>query len=121
MSLKIYLDECANHRTLRELLIETGHDVQTPLDTDPPLLGAKDDIQFAHAQAAERILLTFNPRDFRELHNQDANHSGIFAVYKDNDKTRDMTYADIVNAIANVVSTHVEIAGEFWSLNFYNW
>lgn len=121
MSLNIYLDECANHRTLCDLLVDAGHDVQTPLDVDPPLLKAKDEVQFAHAQETERTLLTFNPRDFLELHNQDANHSGVFVVYKDNDKTRDMTYQEMVDAIANLISIEGDMTGKFRSLNAYNW
>jgi hypothetical protein len=32
-----------------------------------------------------------------------------------------MSYADIVGAIANLEQTGVTIAGDFWSLNAYQW
>jgi hypothetical protein len=42
-------------------------------------------------------------------------------VYQDNDPTKDMSYHQIVQAIANLESTGVTIAREFWSLNRYRW
>jgi hypothetical protein len=62
-------------------------------------------------------LKTLNPRDFKALHDQDATHAGILAVYQDNDPTRDMRYADIVRAIANLERSVPQIAGGFWILN----
>jgi hypothetical protein len=65
--------------------------------------------------------LTKNPQDFRGLHQKFPGHAGILAVYQDNDLTKDMNYADIVQAISNLQSTGVTIAGGFWSLNAYQW
>ncbi len=59
-------------------------------------------------------------KDFRALHNQDQNHPGIFAVYQDNDPSRDMNPADIVAAITHIedaVQNGFQIAGEFHNLN----
>lgn len=111
MSLILYLDDCAFSHRLRQLLIEAGHDVQIPADA----------VHFAHAKENERVILTFNPRDFLDLHEQDPNHPGILAVYQDNDPTRDMSYRDIVQALSNLESTGVTVSGEFWSLNAYRW
>ncbi|HEX9925457.1 MAG TPA: DUF5615 family PIN-like protein [Anaerolineae bacterium] len=121
MSLKIYLDDCAFAHRLRQLLLEAGHDVQVPAEVDPPLTGASDEIHFAHAQTVDRIILTLNPKDFLSLHQKSPHSPGIFAIYQDNDPTRDMSYADIVKAIANLEDTGVPIAGGFWSLNAYRW
>lgn len=121
MSLILYLDDCAFSHRLRQLLIEAGHDVQIPADVNPPLTGAPDAVHFAHAKENERVILTFNPRDFLDLHEQDPNHPGILAVYQDNDPTRDMSYRDIVQALSNLESTGVTVSGEFWSLNAYRW
>ena len=121
MSLKIYLDDCAFAHRLRQLLLEAGHDVQVPAEVDPLLTGATDEAHFAHAQTVGRIILTLNPKDFLVLQQKSPNNPGIFAVYQDNDPTRDMSYADIARAIANLESTGVTIAGEFWSLNAYRW
>ena len=42
-------------------------------------------------------------------------------VYQDNDPARDMSYREIIQAIANLESTDVTIAGGFWPLNVYRW
>lgn len=121
MSLTLYLDDCAFSHLLRRLLIEAGHDVQVPADLDPPLTGAADAVHFAYAKANDRVILTFNPRDFLDLHEEDSNHPGILTVYQDNDPTKDMSYREMVKAISNLESTDVTITGEFWSLNAYRW
>ena len=121
MSLKIYLDDCAYSRRLRQLLREAGHDVQVPADVDPPLTGADDASHFAYAQSTGRAILTRNPRDFKTLHDQDASHAGVLAIYQDNDLSRDMRDADVVQAIANLEQTAPQIAGGFWILNAYRW
>lgn len=121
MSLRLYLDDCANSRELRRRLIEAGHDVETPGEVRPSLVGADDRTHFLHAKATGRILLTFNSRDFKALHDRDPSHTGILAVYQDNDPARDMSYRDIVQAIANLGRTGTPIAGAFWVLNAYRW
>ena len=119
MSLALYLDDCAFSHELRRLLLKTGHDVETPADVHPPLTGEDDAAHFAHAKAVGRAILTLNPRDFKELHNQDPDHPGILVVYQDNDPSKDTDYRRIVQAIANLESTGVPIARGFWSLNAY--
>ena len=121
MSLAIYLDDCAFSHTLRRLLLEAGHTVQIPADVEPSLTGAADEVHFAHAQTTNQVILTLNPADFKQLHQQFPDHAGILAVYQDNDPTRDMSYADIVRAIANLERTGLIIAGAFWILNGYQW
>jgi hypothetical protein len=121
LSFALYLDDCAFSRERRRLLLEAGHDVQIPADLEPPLTGADDPIHFVYAKAAGRIILTLNPRDFMELHNQDPDHPGILAVYQDNNPAKDMSSAQIVQAISNLEGTGVALAGGFWSLNAYRW
>jgi len=103
------------------LLLRAGHDVETPADVHPPLTGEDDAAHFAHAKAVGRAILTLNPRDFKELHNQDTDHPGILSVYQDNDPSKDMSHRQIVQAIASLESTGVSIVGGFWSLNAYRW
>jgi hypothetical protein len=77
-------------------------------------------VHFHYAQTHGLVLITKNPRDFLVLHNQDPIHSGIFAIYQDNDPTRDMRPADIVGAIAKIedaVQYGYQIAGAFHNLN----
>ncbi|MEZ4867840.1 MAG: DUF5615 family PIN-like protein [Caldilineaceae bacterium] len=121
MSLPIYLDDCAFSHRLRQLLVKAGHRVQIPAEVTPSLRGAADDIHLAHARTTQQSILTYNAADFLRLHKQQPDHYGILTVYQDNDPTKDMTYADIVRAIANLEQTGVDIAGGFWSLNAYRW
>jgi hypothetical protein len=121
LSLKLYLDDCAYSRRLCQLLREAGHDVQTPVDLVSPLLGADEATHFAHAQAAGRAILTLNARDFEALHDKDAGHAGILVVYQDNDPSKDMRYADIVRAIANLERSTPRVSGGFLVLNRYRW
>ena len=66
---------------------------------------------FVYAKAHELTILTKNPRDFRQLHLADTDHAGILLVYVDNDPTRDMSDADVVRAIGNLVASGVPLAG----------
>lgn len=121
MSLRLYLDDCANSRELHRRLIEAGHDVETPGNVRPSLAGADDSAHFLHARATGRVILTLNARDFEVLHDRGPGHAGIFAVYQDNNPAKDMSYRDIVQAIANLESIGAPIAGAFWVLNAYRW
>jgi hypothetical protein len=121
LSLAIYLDDCAFSHQLRQRLIQAGHRVQIPAEAHPPLTGAADQVHFAYCQKTNQVLLTMNPADFLDLHQQDADHPGILAVYQDHDPTKDMSYAGIVQAIANLEQTGVPIAGRFWVLNAFQW
>jgi len=102
-------------------LSAAGHDVETPGDARSSLSGADDRAHLTHAEIAGRTLLTLNARDFKELHDRNPVHAGILAVYQDNDPARDMSYRDIVQAIANLESTGMPIANAFWVLNAYRW
>jgi Domain of unknown function (DUF5615) len=121
LSLKIYLDDCAFSHRLRHLLLHAGHSVQTPAEVNPPLTAQADALHFAHARATGQIILTYNPADFEQLHHNFPDHPGILAIYQDNNPARDMTYADVVRAIANLEQMGVIFAGGFWSLNAYQW
>ena len=118
MALNLYLDDCANADLLADLLTQAGHGVVRPGDTGT--LGVADDLHLAYAAPHGLILVTKNPQDFRTLHDLDQKHAGIFAVYQDNDPTRDMSPADIVAAIWKIEQATQHgyvIAGEFHNLN----
>jgi predicted nuclease of predicted toxin-antitoxin system len=121
LSLRIYLDDCAFSHRLRQRLQAAGHEVQTPGEADPSLTGAADERHFAHARATGLVILTYNPADFLRLHHLTPDHPGILAVYQDNDPSKDMTYADITQAIANLEETTPTVARGFWILNAYQW
>jgi hypothetical protein len=118
VALDLYLDDCANSALLARLLQEAGHRVVRPADAG--IAGEDDHVHFAYARTHGLILVTKNPEDFRELHEDDPVHPGIFAVYQDNDITKDMSDADIVTAIGKIeaaVAQGYPIASEFHSLN----
>jgi hypothetical protein len=118
VALNLYLDDCANSDLLADLLTQAGHTVVRPADAG--IAWEDDEVHFQYARTHGLVLITKNPRDFRVLHNQDQSHSGIFAVYQDNDPTRDMSDGDIVAVIAKIEAAVPQgylIAGEFHNLN----
>jgi predicted nuclease of predicted toxin-antitoxin system len=119
LSLKLYLDDCANARTFVRLLQEAGHQVVTPAQAG--IAGVADEIHFAYASANGLVLVTKNPSDFHELHQRDRNHPGVMAIYQDNDPTWDMSHADIVRAIANLETATVPLPGQFHCLNAWRY
>jgi hypothetical protein len=121
LSLSLYLDDCAFSHELKRLLIEAGHDVETPADVHPPLTGEDDSVHFTHARATGRIIITLNARDFKEIHDKVPDHPGILVVYQDNNPAKDTSCREIVQAIANLEGSSVTITGGFWPLNVYRW
>ena len=119
MNLRIYLDDCAYDKDLARLLRQAGYEVVTPFDAG--IAGQPDAIHFTYARSKGLILLTKNPRDFEELHTRHPGHPGIFAVYQDNDPTKDIGIADIVRAIKNLVDAGVPIVGQFSPLNAWRY
>jgi predicted nuclease of predicted toxin-antitoxin system len=91
----------------------------TPFDAG--IAGQPDAVHFAYAAHRGLILLTKNPRDFEELHSRFPEHPGIFAVYQDNDATKDMNLRDIVQAIRNLVEAGVSISCQFIPLNVWRY
>ena len=119
MSLKIYLDDCAYAKELATLLRVSGHQVVTPADAG--ISAQSDEIHFQYAAQQGCVLLTRNPRDFALLHKACQDHADILAIYQDNDLDRDMSYAEIVKAIANLESAGVTLAGFFHNLNAWRY
>ena len=121
MALNLYLDDCSNSDLLADLLQQAGHQVVRPTDAGVALSGEDDDVHFGFAAAHGLTLITKNPADFKALHDLGQRHSGIFAVYQDNDPSRDMSNADMVRAIRNLEGAAQQggppIQGEFHILN----
>lgn len=121
MSLRLLVDEDTQARLLVERLRAAGHDVQTATEAD--LIGQPDPQVLAHARREGRLLLTRNGADFLQLHRVDATHPGILAVYQDADPAKNMSYADIVNAIAHLEgtaqATEWQMTGELIILNHW--
>ncbi|MCI0376755.1 MAG: DUF5615 family PIN-like protein [Gemmataceae bacterium] len=119
LSLRIYLDDCAYARTLVEMLRGAGHEVQTPIEAG--ITGMDDAVHFSHAMRNSQVLLTKNPNDFEILHQAQSQHAGIIAIYQDNDPSRDMNYAEIVQAIRNLENAGIDIGNTFHVLNAWRY
>ena len=113
MVLPLLVDESVDSHRLRRLLASAGRLVTLLLDVG--LAGAHDSAIFAYAQQRGLTIITKNPGDFRRLHGP--HHAGILIVCADNDPTRDMSDAEIVQAITNLLATGLPIAGEVHTLN----
>ncbi len=118
-SLKLYLDDCAYSRRLRQMLLKAGHQVVTPFEADTA--GADDPIHFEYACQNKLIIVTKDPAHFEELYQDNKNHSGIFAIYEEADRSKNMSYADIVRAINNLAVAELVFEGEFFTLNHWQW
>ena len=119
LSQKIYLDDCAYAKELVRLLESAGHQVTAPRQAGTT--GRKDEAHFRYAADKGLVLLTKNPDDFLELHQNNSQHSGILVVYQDNDPDRDMNHFEIVRAIANLEQVGVAFAGVCHVLNAWRY
>jgi Domain of unknown function (DUF5615) len=81
---KLYTNENFRKRIV-EALREFGHDVLTSFEAGNANLSISDDkvLEFAHEN--NRIVLTFNRKDFIQLHNLNPTHSGIIVCTEDKD------------------------------------
>lgn len=100
MSLNLLLDEDSQAKYLVKLLQAAGHNVLTV--NKAGISGQPDPDVLTFAQQNQRILLTRNCNAFLLLHEINPNHWGVLAVYHDADFSKNMSYQDIVRAIANL-------------------
>lgn len=77
------MDEDCQAKPLVTILRLATHDVLTV--NEAGLRGKEDSLVFDYANSNQRVLLTYNCDDFEELHENNPNHPGILAVYKNND------------------------------------
>jgi predicted nuclease of predicted toxin-antitoxin system len=119
LALQLYLDDCAYSHNLAACLREAGHTVVTPADAE--ISGADDDRHFEYAVLHELIVVTQNPADFEALHKNHPNHPGVIAICLDNDIERDMSDAEIVEALHRLEETYASagtpLGGGFHILN----
>jgi hypothetical protein len=119
--MRLYADEDSASTLLVQLLRSAGHEVETP--SEAIMTGEDDAVQFTHAVNEDRVLLTRNHDDFRNLHNLATalrgNHPGILVVCKENNPRRDLTPRGIVRAIGKLIAARVPIANQFTILNHW--
>ncbi|MEL7406273.1 MAG: DUF5615 family PIN-like protein, partial [Cyanobacteria bacterium J06558_2] len=114
MSLRLLIDEDSQDKVLIRLLRKAGHDVITVKEAD--LMNQPDTTIFCHGMDENRIVLTRNCQDFKDLHEANPNHPGILAVYQEANSWKNMSFKIIVKAIFNLENANVPIANQFISL-----
>jgi hypothetical protein len=117
--MRLYLDDDSAGALLARLLRQTGHDVQIPADVG--LVGDDDPVHLGHSIQDDRVLLSHNHRDFRNLHNlvmiAQGHHAGILIVRRDNDPQRDLKPGGIVRALRNLLGAGIPFVDQFHILN----
>ena len=101
------------------MLRTEGHDVVTV--NEAGLRGQPDTSVLAHAAQDRRVVLTLNCRDFLELHEVSNAHSGIIGIYQGRDLRKNMTFAEIAAALANLAASGWNLAEQFVVLNAWNY
>jgi len=119
LSLRLLVDEDTQDARLVSVLRQEAHDVLTVNEAGLP--GQADSVVLAHAFQERRIVLTMNCRDFLELHEAAVAHAGIIGIYKDRDPRKNMTFAAMSTALANLIDSGWEFSGQFVVLNAWNY
>ena len=121
MPLSLYLDDCADDDTLAAHLRLAGHRVRTPRTAGTA--GVSDREHLDYAARHGYTLLTKDPADFIELHNQwqtaNRTHSGILLIYEDKEAGKNMSRAQIVAAIDNLIASSIRITNAIHVLNHW--
>ena len=81
---RLYTNENFRRRIV-EALKELGHDVLTAFEAGNANLSIPDDKVLDFASEQNRIVLTFNRKDFIRLHQQNPIHAGIIVCTEDPD------------------------------------
>ncbi|HEX5106069.1 MAG TPA: DUF5615 family PIN-like protein [Pirellulaceae bacterium] len=119
--MRIYLDEDIAAGQLLTEIRRAGHDVQVPGDAG--LLGESDPVQFAHAIRDGGDVMTGNHHDFDELHSlilvAGGKHPGALVIRKDDDRRRDMTNRQIVQALTRLQATAPVHENQLFILNHW--
>jgi predicted nuclease of predicted toxin-antitoxin system len=119
--MRIYLDDNTASGLLVRLLQRAGHDVQVP--TDVGLVGKDDSVHFTYAIDDNRVILSYDHEDFKNLHilvmRSGGHHPGVFVVRRDNDPTRDLKPAGMVRAISKLVAANVPVLDGYHVLNHW--
>lgn len=119
MSLRLLIDEDFQDKVLVKFLFKAEHDVITA--NDALLSGQPDDRVLNYAIENNRIVLTRNCQDFEVLHLAGTKHCGIFAVYREANVLKSMSFPAIVKAIANIEAAQLPLANQFIVLNQWNY
>jgi predicted nuclease of predicted toxin-antitoxin system len=119
--MRLYLDDDSAGAMLAALLRRAGHDVQTPADAG--IAGEDDPVHLTYAVLQDRVLLSHNYRDFKQLHDLvvavQGHHPGILVVRKDNDPKKDLPLPGIVRALAKLLTSGMPVPDTCHILNHW--
>jgi hypothetical protein len=119
--MRLYLDDDMDTNELISLLQHEGHEVVSPRAV--VMRGSHDAAHLSYAAAQNLVVLTANVRDFLTLHQtwqQDGReHAGILGTYRENNPQRDMTYAQIAQAVSRLEHSGLLIHSTFHNLNMW--
>lgn len=117
--MRLYLDDDTACPLLARLLRQAGHDVQLPSEVG--MAGRKDPVHLAHAVRADRVLLTRNHGDFKDLHELAqalrGHHPGILVIRNDNDRKRDLKPGGVVRALGKLLASGLSLPDSCFVLN----
>src|SRR4051812_30856339 len=117
--MNLYIDEDSSQTLLIKFLRRAGHDLIVP--TEGRITGESDAVHLTRAIKQNRVLMTANHDDFRDLHEliqaAGGRHPGLFVIRQDNDPARDLTPRGIVAAIEKFSKSGVALANELEILN----
>ena|ERR1700733_5668719 len=103
---QFYADENFDYPVV-ERLRALGHDVLTVQEAGEQ--GGNDDRVLAIAAAANRIVLTFDRRDFSRLHKKNPVHAGIISCTCDADSDALTSRIDKAVAAGSFIGLHLRI------------
>jgi predicted nuclease of predicted toxin-antitoxin system len=117
----LYLDDCSDANRLVRALTDAGHRVETPRSAGTS--GFRDPEHLSYAARNGLTMITKNPSDFVDLHlewqAQGRTHCGIWLIYQDNVKGKDMEPSDIVRSIEKLLAAGIPIPNELHILNHW--
>ena len=119
--MRLYLDDDMDANMLMSFLQAEGHEVMSLRAV--AMRGAEAVAHLRYATAHQCAVVTANVRDFLRLHQtwqeEGRHHAGILALYRENNPQRDMTYAQIAQAISRLERAGLPLQTMFHNLNMW--
>jgi len=119
--MRLYLDDDMDANALIRFLQNEGHEVISPRAV--AMRGAEDGAHLGYAAAQGCAVVTANVRDFLTLHQtwqeEGRQHTGILALYRENNLQRDLTHAQIAHAICRLARAGLPLQNTFHNLNMW--
>ena len=115
--MRLLVDEDSQAKVLVRLLKSYGHSIFTVNDLG--IAGAPDEEVLTVARKTNRVLLTHNCNDFKELHISGLCHAGILLVYRSSNRAKNMDYQSIAQAVNNLEKLGMELSNQCIELNHW--